>query len=109
MKKMSTPSKLYLECLDDNLQQISIPRIGYKISMDSRMKAAQATIHAFFLRNCASRKHKNLTVDFQVLEFKVVFGYFLIIKLPFQFLFVIGKLRKKVFVSINLIFRMRNI
>ena len=47
MKKMSTPSKLYLECLDDNLQQISIPRIGYKISMDSRMKAAQATIHAF--------------------------------------------------------------
>ena len=47
VKKMSTPSKLYLECLDDNLRQISIPRIGYKISMDSRTKAAQATIHAF--------------------------------------------------------------
>ena len=47
VKKMTTPRELYLECLDDNLRQISIPRIGYKISMDSRMKAAQATIHAF--------------------------------------------------------------
>jgi len=47
VKKMTTPRELYLECLDDNLRQISIPRIGYKISMDSRMKAAEATIHAF--------------------------------------------------------------
>ena len=51
VKKMTTPRELYLECLDDNLQQISIPRIGYKISMDSRMKAAQATINAFSRSN----------------------------------------------------------
>ena len=47
VKKMSSPRELYLECLDDNLRQISIPRIGYKISMDPRMKASEATIHAF--------------------------------------------------------------
>jgi hypothetical protein len=51
VKKMTTPRELYLECLDDNLRQISIPRIGYKISMDSRMKAAQATINAFSRSN----------------------------------------------------------
>ena len=47
VKKMSSPRELYLECLDNNLRQISIPRIGYKISMDPRMKASEATIHAF--------------------------------------------------------------
>ena len=47
VKKMTTPRELYLECLDDNFRQISIPRIGYKISMDSRMMAAEATIDAF--------------------------------------------------------------
>ncbi len=47
VKKMTTPRELYLECLEENLRKTSIPRIGYKISMDSRMKAAQATIKAF--------------------------------------------------------------
>ena len=44
VKKMNTPRELYLECLDDNLRKIPIPTICYKISMDSRKKAAQATI-----------------------------------------------------------------
>ncbi len=43
-KKMNTPRELYLQCLDEELQKISIPRIGYTFSMDARMKAAQATI-----------------------------------------------------------------
>ena len=47
MKKMNTPRELYLECLDDNLGKTPIPSLCYKISMDSRMKAAQATINAF--------------------------------------------------------------
>ena len=47
MKKMNTPRELYLECLDDNMGKTPIPRICYKISMDSRTKAAQATINAF--------------------------------------------------------------
>ena len=47
MKKMDTPRELYLECLDNNLRKTPIPRICYKISMDSRTKAAQATINAF--------------------------------------------------------------
>jgi hypothetical protein len=47
VKKMTTPRELYLECLDNNLRKTSIPRIGYKISMDSRTKAAQSTINAF--------------------------------------------------------------
>ncbi len=47
MKKMYTPRELYLESLDDNLRKTPIPRICYKISMDSRTKAAQATINAF--------------------------------------------------------------
>ncbi len=47
VKKMNTPRELYLECLDDNLRKTLIPRICYKISMDSRRKAAQATINAF--------------------------------------------------------------
>ena len=51
VKKMSSPRELYLECLDDNLRQIFIPKIGYKFSMDSRTKAAQATINAFSRSN----------------------------------------------------------
>jgi len=47
VKKMTTPRELYLECLDVNLRKTSIPRIGYKISMDSRTKAAHSTINAF--------------------------------------------------------------
>ena len=47
MKKMTTPRELYLECLEDNLRKVPIPRISYKISMASRTKAAEATINAF--------------------------------------------------------------
>jgi hypothetical protein len=47
-KKMKIPRKLYGECLDEGeFQKKSIPRVGYLFSMDTRMKAAQATIDYF--------------------------------------------------------------
>ncbi len=60
MKKMNTPRELYLECLDINLRNIRIPRICYKISMDSRMKAAEATINAFamsYVKSVSKNSH----------------------------------------------------
>ncbi len=59
MKKMKTPRELYLQCLDDNLQKTPIPRICYKISMDSRKKAAQATIDAYAKPNVRSLLKKS--------------------------------------------------
>jgi hypothetical protein len=43
-KKMNTPRELYLQCLDEDLRKIPIPRICYTFSMDARKNAAQATI-----------------------------------------------------------------
>jgi hypothetical protein len=60
VKKMDTPRELYLECLDDNLRKTPIPRICYKISMDSRTKAAQATINAFaksYVKSVSKSRH----------------------------------------------------
>ncbi len=60
MKKMNTPRELHLECLDDNLRKTPISRICYKISMDSRTKAAQATINAFaksYVKSVSKNSH----------------------------------------------------
>ena len=59
MKKMNTPRELYLQCLDEELQKISIPRIGYTFSMDARKKAAQATIDFFMKPNVKSLSKKS--------------------------------------------------
>ncbi len=60
VKKMNTPRELYLECLDDNLRKTPIPRICYKISVDSRTKAVQATINAvakFYVKSVPKNSH----------------------------------------------------
>jgi hypothetical protein len=56
---MNTPRELYLQCLDDNLRKTPNPRICYKISMDSRTKAAQATIGATFAKSNVKSVYKN--------------------------------------------------
>ncbi len=57
-KKMNTPRELYLQCLDEELQKISIPRTGYTFSMDARKKAAQATIDFYAKPNVQSLSKK---------------------------------------------------
>ena len=49
MEKMKTPKQLYLICLDEGelRQSVIIPRVSYKISMETRNKAAQFTIAEF--------------------------------------------------------------
>jgi hypothetical protein len=51
VKKMNTPRELYLQCLDGDFWKTPIPRICYKISMDSSKKAAQATIDNYAKSN----------------------------------------------------------
>ncbi len=64
-KKMNTPRELYLQCLDEELQKITIPRIGYAFSMDARKKAAQATIDFYAKPNVKllSKKSHGLYSD----------------------------------------------
>jgi hypothetical protein len=50
-KKMKTLRELYLQCLDEDMRETSIPRICYTFSMDARKKAAQATINFFMKPN----------------------------------------------------------
>ncbi len=57
-KKMNTPRELYLQCLDEDLRKIPIPRIGYTCSMNARKNAAQATI-AFFMKPNVKSVSKN--------------------------------------------------
>ncbi len=53
-KKMNTPRELYLQCLDEHLRKIPIPRICYTFSMNARKNAAQATIDFFMKANVKS-------------------------------------------------------
>jgi hypothetical protein len=54
VKKMNTPRESYLQCLEEDLRKTPIPRICYKISMDSRKKAAQAIIDVYVKPNARS-------------------------------------------------------
>ena len=45
--KIKTPRESYLQCLDKEYQKKSIPRFGYSFTMDTRKKAAKATIKEF--------------------------------------------------------------
>jgi hypothetical protein len=68
--KMNTPRELYLQCLDDNLGKIPIPTIWYKISMDSRKKAAQATID--FLRSLVLNRCPRTVMVFTAILIQVL-------------------------------------
>ncbi len=58
-KEMNTPRELYLQCLDEEFQKTSIPRICYTFSMDARKKAAQATIDFYVKPNVKSLSKKS--------------------------------------------------
>jgi hypothetical protein len=59
LEKMNTPREFYLQCLDDDLRNIRIPRISYKFLLDSRKKAAQATIDEYVKPNVRSLLKKS--------------------------------------------------